>query len=654
MQSIHPKYRPDIDGLRAIAILSVIFFHVFPGLVPGGFIGVDIFFVISGFLITTILIENLAAGSFSFFEFYSRRIRRIFPALLVVLASSIILGWFVMLPDEFKQLGKHLIGAGISSNIVLINESGYFDNSAETKPLLHLWSLAVEEQFYIMFPLIMWVFFKKKSNLLFVILVMLLISFCINLIFIDLNKAATFFRPDARFWELLAGSLLAALTIRFPNKGWMRRLSVPTSFLGSLLICLGFLLINQKTNFPGWWSLLPVAGTIFLIESKTSFINKYLLSNQLLIWIGKISYPLYLWHWVLLSFARIIDGEQSSLHLKVAILFASFFLSWLTYQFIEFPLQKFHKNKNVVISLATTMIFLYLIGSSIYIKNGFNYRHLEFNKIANAKGEWHYPGSMSPYVVDGVVGKFLIHNTGTREATLFIGDSNMEQYYPRLDKLANDKKSINSLIFSTVPGCLPIPNSSYPSDFNYTDCRVLMKNSMELALHESRIKKVVIGSQWNAYFSAEEGLRCCALQGDYYVGSESYKKALVDLGLYLHKLKNAGKKVYIVLNIPKGNEIHPRFLASRSFKNFPDVITTREGGISLKVLREKYGEISSDLSKIAEMNGATVIDPLDYLCKDLFCPAIYGDGEPMYKDASHLRAAYVRDNVSFIDITVEK
>jgi len=208
-----PKYRHDIDGLRAIAVLSVVAFHAFPNWIKGGFIGVDIFFVISGFLISTIIFENLDKGTFSFKEFYSRRIRRIFPALLIVLASSYLLGWFTLLANEYKQLSNHIFGgASFISNIILISESGYFDNAAETKPLLHLWSLAIEEQFYIIYPFFIWFAWKKHSLLLITISVAIL-SFCLNLKGIKNDVVATFYSPQTRFWELMCGSLLAWVTL---------------------------------------------------------------------------------------------------------------------------------------------------------------------------------------------------------------------------------------------------------------------------------------------------------------------------------------------------------------------------------------------------------------------------------------------------------
>lgn len=210
----HPKYRPDIDGLRAIAVLSVVAYHAFPDWLQGGFIGVDVFFVISGYLISTIIFQNLDTGTFSFAEFYARRINRIFPALLLVLVASYVFGWFALLADEYKQLGKHIAaGAGFISNIALWNEAGYFDNSAELKPLLHLWSLGIEEQFYIVWPLLLWLFWKLKFNPFTITIFVAVVSFYLNVKGINEDAVAAFYSPQTRFWELLCGSLFAWMTL---------------------------------------------------------------------------------------------------------------------------------------------------------------------------------------------------------------------------------------------------------------------------------------------------------------------------------------------------------------------------------------------------------------------------------------------------------
>ena len=205
----HPKYRPDIDGLRAIAVLAVVIFHAFPNFLKGGFIGVDVFFVISGYLISTIIFENLDKRTFSFTEFYVRRIKRIFPALVLVLIVSLAFGWFTLLDDEYRQLGLHTTaGAGFISNFILWNESGYFDNASDTKPLLHLWSLGIEEQFYIVWPLLLWLTWKFKFNLVIVTTLIATVSLILNIKGVKSDVVATFYSPQTRFWELLTGMLI--------------------------------------------------------------------------------------------------------------------------------------------------------------------------------------------------------------------------------------------------------------------------------------------------------------------------------------------------------------------------------------------------------------------------------------------------------------
>lgn len=310
----HPKYRPDIDGLRAIAILSVVGFHAFPFWVKGGFIGVDIFFVISGYLISTIIFGSLERNSFSFVDFYSRRIRRIFPALLLVLIACFAFGWFVLLANEYKQLGKHIAGgAGFVSNFLFWHESGYFDNAAETKPLLHLWSLGVEEQFYIIWPLLLWLTWKKL-NLLSITVAVALISFTLNIVNVNGGHAeAAFYSPQTRFWELMAGSILAYLTLhkmqvleKFKLRLYSRIgdhnpafapetrniiFSNMQSMFGVVLIAIGVLVITKERHFPGWWALLPTLGALLIISAGAqAWFNRVILSSRVLVWFGLISF----------------------------------------------------------------------------------------------------------------------------------------------------------------------------------------------------------------------------------------------------------------------------------------------------------------------------------------------------------------------------
>ena len=380
MNPTHPKYRPDIDGLRAIAVLSVIGFHAFPEWIKGGFIGVDIFFVISGYLISTIIIENLKNDSFSFVDFYSRRIRRIFPALLLVLIASYAVGWFTLLAEEYAQLGKHIAaGAGFVSNLVLWNESGYFDAASDTKPLLHLWSLGVEEQFYVIWPLLMWITWKRKLNFLLVIVAVAILSFSANVITISENPIAAFYSPLSRFWELLIGAILAYISVYKQNieNGWQGKYSNSWACFGIVLISIPIVWLDKTSLFPGWWALFPTIGAVLILASKDAWINKNILAHKLMVWIGLISYPLYLWHWPVLTYLKINVSEAPSAYERGGALMTSFGLAWLTYWFLERHIRKTSRLKlKTVISLFLMIVFGY-VGYNLYIREGNGFRLLK-------------------------------------------------------------------------------------------------------------------------------------------------------------------------------------------------------------------------------------------------------------------------------------
>lgn len=441
-----PKYRADIDGLRAVAILSVVIFHAFPNWITGGFIGVDIFFVISGYLISQIIFENIDGGSFSFHEFYFRRINRIFPALLIVLGSGILLGWLFLLADEYKQIGKHTVaGATFVSNFVLWSESGYFDKAAETKPFLHLWSLGIEEQFYILWPLIIWLAWKRNLNLLTLISTSIIISLYLNIKDITLDGIATFYSPLTRFWELLCGSLLAWISLykkdiflsfrlkldRFTSLLLYREgpdiperaLANLIGFGGLALLSFGLISIDSNDHFPGGWALIPVIGAMLVITAgPESWFNRVVLSNKVFVWIGLISYPLYLWHWPLLTFCRLREGELPDTYIRLCILGLAFFLAWLTYQFIELPLRKVRSSVKPIM-LIVFMVIIGLYGYTIYERDGFPSVRFKSNElsIVNATLPQHST-EYTPYIF-----RKLINNTfdekSPKAKILVIGDS---------------------------------------------------------------------------------------------------------------------------------------------------------------------------------------------------------------------------------------
>ncbi|MEI8400216.1 MAG: acyltransferase family protein [Alcaligenaceae bacterium] len=399
LNPIHATYRPDIDGLRALAVLSVVLFHGFPQVFKGGFIGVDVFFVLSGYLIGRIIFEKLHQKTFSFFDFYARRIKRIFPALLLVLVAVYILGWFTLLADEYGQLGQHIAaGAGFISNFVLWGESGYFDNSAHTKPLLHLWSLGIEEQFYIVWPLLLWLASRLRFSLFVLTIIIAALSIYLNITGIKSDVVATFYSPQTRIWELLLGSGLAWCSLHKKDglvdvamflEKWCRReetvvdqarvrtrMANALSWLGLILLLYGLIRINRDLQFPGKWALIPVLGTALIVAAgPLAWLNTKILSNKVLVWFGLISYPLYLWHWPLFSFAWIVEAGPPSTSIRLGLIVLSIVLAWLTYRLIERPIRFGARGGLKVSLLSVLMVAVGGLGLVTFYERGFPFRN---------------------------------------------------------------------------------------------------------------------------------------------------------------------------------------------------------------------------------------------------------------------------------------
>jgi peptidoglycan/LPS O-acetylase OafA/YrhL len=545
----HSKYRPDIDGLRALAVLAVVGFHAFPNWAKGGFIGVDIFFVISGYLISTIIFENLDKGTFTFSEFYARRIRRIFPALIFVLTACLSVGWFALLADEYKQLGKHIAaGAGFISNFILWDEAGYFDNGAETKPLLHLWSLGIEEQFYILWPVLLWFAWKRKFNLFAITLVVTIASFILNITYVTQDTIATFYSPQTRFWELLSGSLLAWLML-YKKQAFSKirqRIDTFLTFLiykreprwhaltvvnilsvaGILLLVYGFGKINKELIFPGLLACIPVWGAVLIIAAgPEAWLNRKLLSNKIATWFGLISFPLYLWHWPLLSFARIVESETPSLSIRIAAVLVSVALAWFTYKFVERPL-RFGKFGMVKVTMLTALMFIIgLAGYSTYRLDGFAFRMkdreqfvnffenshpswLYFKKI-NLSAEWRSEcayfngdkylkdgrlegGVADSKPVDSLDSSCYKRDSQFEKSVLVWGDSHAQSLSPGLLQFMPKNWQVLQIASS---GCLPDPNVEVPS----TESQCKQSNYFALKTIRDVAPDVVVIAQANGH-----------------------------------------------------------------------------------------------------------------------------------------------------------
>lgn len=620
--NIHPVYRPDIDGLRAVAILSVIIYHAFPFSLSGGFVGVDVFFVISGFLISTIIFRSLQRGDFSFTEFYAHRIKRIFPALIVVLTACYAYGWFSLLPDEFKQLGKHMAaGAGFIQNFILWQEVGYFDTAAELKPLLHLWSLAIEEQFYLIFPILIFAVWRIGLNVLAVVLLLGLISFALNIAGANANPTETFFMPHTRVWELLAGSVLAYLQFFKKAKfsGWMQRwlfhpvvfrhppesarcgevLNNILSVMGLLLLVVAVFFINKSMPFPGWWALLPVSGAFLLIlAGPEAWSNRVILANKLMVFVGLISYPLYLWHWPILWFARIVEGEMPSREIRMGAVTLSFLLAWLTYRLIEKPI-RFGKNTWIkTASLTLALAVVGFVGYNAYERNGLAFRipsevreiasfQYEYAKDARAGMCWlsaEQPG-------DGFGSECVeVPNSKENDSILLWGDSHAARLYPGLRATLGDQVAISQL---TRDSCPPIIG------FGYATCQ--KGNDYALTkIQQFAPATVIMFAVWNHY------------KNDWASESQARQGFLETVT----RLKQLGVKNIVVLGpAPNWKQALPKLVYNAWKESFPHKIPGRlVSGLNLEAQ-----QVDAQLQKAFFSEQVRYVSVLQIFCREDGC-----------------------------------
>ena len=619
--SVHPKYRSDIDGLRAIAVLSVLGFHAFPESIRGRFVGVDVFFVISGYLISTILYNGIKKGNFSFVEFYSRRINRIFPALLCVLFFSCVVGWFVLLYDEYRQLGGHVAaGTGFLSNFVLWKEVNYFDNAAETKPLLHLWSLGIEEQFYIVWPIVLLSILKWPRFVWFFIVGLIAVSFGLNIKGVSLDPAATFYSPQTRFWELMCGGLLAwafvsrangqvaGETAKQSSGAWENVLA----WIGAALLVLGFSYVNATQEFPGWRALFPVLGAVFLIAAgDKAWFNRHILSWKPLVWVGLISFPLYLWHWPIFTFPRIVLGEVPSITVRVVLIVVAIVLAWMTYHFLEKKVRKNQSNRSALI-LLVLMIVVGGIGYIIYLKDGFPNRkyaqlqglngdigHHEFHKYMESHFPLCKPEELAKKaeVWDGFV-RCQQSKTDAKVDVAVLGDSHAEH------------------LFIGIAESLPQKNVAFyiKGDLPFADSQVI--GYLVHFIAENRdISDVVISANWH--------------------GRIGLLKPGVDLGDELMKsvelLLQSGKKVNLVMDTPSFPFEPEKCKGSRWIwaKERTCSIAVADYEAQTKIYKSHLQKI---VTKYPDIH---ILEPGAALCSDAVC-SMAKDGEILYRDFHHL------------------
>lgn len=663
-------YRPDIDGLRAIAVMAVIFYHYFPGLVPGGFIGVDVFFVISGYLISSLIISELNNNSFSFKDFYQSRARRIFPALIVVLFLSVAFGWLTLLEAEFYLLGKHIYASSFFiQNIVLWSEVGYFDVSSNLKPLLHIWSLSLEEQFYIAYPILLWLGWRK-SKLVTQILVLILavLSFVTNVWGVGRYGSASFFLLPARTWEFLLGCMLILIPVYRDGLAgqfriWPKLMTVGQkvfsgnvfAYIGLFMLLIGSFYLNGKDQYPGWRALLPCLATLLLIEAGSkSFVGESI-GGRIFVFIGLISYPLYLWHWPLLAFARIIlYPNEPTFYFKCTLLLLCMLLAWATFVYVESPV-RFNKLKKTPRTIVASLLLIAVAIIGLMVANKIIISRIGYEKanITLAQSDWSYPDDAGKQSNRVMLETRTIKGDNTKSMIL-IGDSHVKQYWSRFEYLNKTDASLGSVTFAPSV-CPPLPNIVRISEEG--DCQKMFEEAMKLAGNVN-IKHVIFGAYWEAYLIGHFGyneknfisdiadsrdLQKLPLKFD----SEKVDNVFEEFKRNISQLILQGKKVTIILSNPTGPAYEPGRMIGSRIPLFMDVLKN-DHFIYKGDFIAFVSPVMNKLRLIASQTGAEIVDPVDFLCGVEKCYSTLA-GDPIYMDGNHLRSTYVRDHANFLD-----
>ena len=612
--SPHLPYRPEVDGLRAVAVLSVVLFHAFPTLLPGGFIGVDIFFVISGFLISSILLRELQQGQYSVAGFYARRVKRIFPSLLAVMLACLAFGWFALFPDEYQQLGKHVGGgASFAANFFYWDQVGYFDTAADTKPLLHLWSLGIEEQFYIVWPAVLLLAWRLRANLVAVTASLALLSFLVNVVGVTHHGTATFYSPASRAWELLAGALLACAAHGKPVPTRTGSQANAAAFAGVALLAFG-LALTKAEHFPGWRALVPVGAAVLLIGAgPRAWLNRAVLANPVVVWFGLISYPLYLWHWPLLSFAQIVEGHLPAPRIRIAAIAAAIVLAWLSYRLLERPLRRLSGRSA---SIAVALLCVLMAGTAasgawLFQYEGLPQRAPVQENLANQKAlvvvedKANAAACKQRYGFDSVYAYCLLAYPDREPTVVLIGDSHAYHVVAGLTQYYKSKGE-NLLYLGTrrpywglKPGDDPFQKATQPM--------------LELALNTPSIKTAIFST---------------------YVRLDPAWTEMVDAARDTYRRFLAkGMHVIVMEDVPE-MPFDPRTCIKRA--GVASSVTTSPCGIS----RSEWDKQIAPNERVRQEN-ARLFPQIEYfhaadaLCDGRECKAMIG-GRLMYRDKHHL------------------
>ena len=667
------QYRPEIDGLRAIAVLPVIFFHAGLQAFSGGFVGVDVFFVISGYLITSIIISEKQAGTFTLVTFYERRVRRILPALLVVMAACLPLAWMWMFPDEMKDFSRSLMGvSAFVSNILFWRESGYFVTAAELKPLLHTWSLSVEEQYYVLFPLFLIYVYRFGRS--WVVRAMLVV-FVVSLAGAQWGSAhkpiANFYSLPTRAWELIMGSLIALVpnsNYSFATNAGPNRLSLNQygSFFGLLLIAFSVFYFNRETPHPSIYTLMPTVGTacIIVFATPVTLVGR-LLSSPILVFVGSISYATYLWHQPLFAFARYRMVNEPSTLVFVGLTISAMVLATFSLRFLELPIRnpKIVSRKGIFGLAVTGTLCFFILGTLGYSNSGFPDRFSAdlypkfFPKKTNESSACNLVAVESAKTL-----KYCYFGDINSPRTVALyGDSHAQTFFTELD---NDFKThaIRGLrVYMTnceiIPKILVANGSDKLINRQQKEC--LETYSLLLAYLKQNISAVIISLRWTMRMYPVSGSvdELAFYNGE--GGREHIEpKKYTTLDLYgIPSLLGAGKKDAIDMLLRTMNELNKPILVIHPIPevgwdipkyNFVSYLNDKFIPMSISTSHERFKNRNSFvidvLNNVPNYQNLIHIKPERHLCDSLIkgrCVAQW-NGTPLYYDDDHLSSAGAR------------
>lgn len=641
----HLPYRPDLDGVRALAILPVLFFHADIAWFGGGFVGVDVFFVLSGFFMARVILNDLERGTFSFWEFYLRRARRILPALFVMIAATSTAAWFLLMPQEFEYFANSVAAAAtFTSNILFENESGYFDIAAEMKPLLHTWSLSIEEQFYVFFPIALFAAYRfARAKVAHIMAGFLVASFVASTIFVFHKPEDAFYLLHFRVWELLAGSLIAVL----PAGSHPDRTRQVMSLAGLAGIIASVFLFTRDMLFPGPLAAIPVLSTALIIHAAAQKgLSATLLANPLSVWIGRLSYSLYLWHWPVIVFYRYLTGHDLTFAEGLQVIAISFVLAYLSLRLVEQParygslassrLAIFGASGTAIVAAVTFgLVVTHLRGvperlpapvrdlyEATYDRSPF----LGPDCFANTDGD-----GLSVEAVKA--GKLCpLGAEGTNKVQFIVwGDSHAAAMAPAIDKAA--RKAGVSGLFVGRAGCPPVPNIDFGPASAVERCAQFETAVMSL-IKEKKFPYVFMTGYWPRYvhrsdFPSEN----LFLDAAEMPGLDDWSAPLrAGLKQTLTTFDHQGTRAVLIMDVPEMGRAVPETLARAKMTGLPP-----EANVSTQYTLKRQALNHAVLNEAAKRHGSLIVDPMTAICDAQQCRSMVGD-TVLYADSDHISA----------------